>query len=129
MGLFSFVGGLLGGGGTNVQQQAANTSETNVDVSIQNVLDVGPIAAVLEWLGLKEAEQAQLDREAAAAQAVQGSKDAQSVIAAIEAANQVQVEQNQKIINAVAPWLKGMAVAAMGLMGVLILKNWKGVKI
>lgn len=126
MGLFSFVGNLLGGGGgTQVSQQAANTSTTTVDVGIENKIDLGPIAAVLEWLGLRDVEEAKANRETQEAIALKGSMDAQAVLAALQEGQKAEVEQRQKVIESVTPWFKLTALAGILLMGTIAAKQLK----
>lgn len=104
MGLFSGITGLLGIGGskTNVTQTSSNQTDVTVDVAVQNILDLAPIAAVLEWLGVQQADQTQL---LAASNLTLAATNA-------EIAAQQQAQQ-QALLNRAAPWAK----AAVLLLG------------
>lgn len=124
MGLFSAIGSLFGGGGssTSVSQQAANNTQIDVGVDIQNVLDMTPIAAVLEWLGFKQVEV----QEAQLAAAKQGSMNAQELLDYMKQAQTQQLEQNKRVIDGVLPWMQGVAAAATLALGMYAYRKWKG---
>lgn len=116
MGLFS---GLFGGGGTKVNQQAANTTNVAVDVGI--AMDMGPIAAIMEWLGLKQVEYQ--DKNLALTEA--SNKSINNLFAALKANEDKELEQKQQVIDGVLPWVNRLGMAAIVAIAIWIWKKWK----
>ena len=127
MGLFSGIVNSIfgGGGGTSVQQQAANTTQVDVGVTIQNVMDLTGITSVLEWLGLKDAENSKRQTEAIQAASAQSTTDIQALIAAINGQQDKQLNQQKAMINNVLPYVQGVAVAAILALGVFTYSKWR----
>lgn len=111
-GLLSAIG--LGGSKTTVTQAAANTS--NVEVQVANNVDLTPIAAVLEWLGISQAETA---KETAKTNA----NTAATLVTALQDISQKKLELEKTAIEKIGPWVK---VALGALVFYLITKALKG---
>lgn len=114
----SLFGGILdaiglGGNETTVTQQAANS--TQVDVTVQNTLDTGPLAQALQQLGLMQ--QASADKQAEAT-----TKGATSLAKALEGIVKAELEQSADTTAKVLPWVRLVGFAAAAY---LLMKAWK----
>lgn len=125
MGLFSSIGnaigGLVGGGGTKVNQQAANNTTVDVGVDIQNVIDMSGIQKVMEWLGLKQVEFQDKQLELTE----QGTMTIQQLLTSMQETEKKEAEQTQQVIDNVLLWVNRIGLAVVLVLGVWIWRKWK----
>lgn len=100
--------GLLGSifGGTKVNQQAANTTNVDVGVEVENIIDMSGIEKVLEWLGIVQKESTEASTQAAA-------KNATDLITALKESQALQQAQQQAIVEKAVPWVKALTISAI----------------
>lgn len=104
MGLFS---SLFGGSKTTVTQAASNTTNTEVSIDLQNIIDLSGIERVLEYLGIQNNENTQ---------AIVASNYLHAMVQEQKAAAEQQ--QQAAILNKITPWAKWLAAAALLYLGV-----------
>lgn len=121
MGLFDLFGG---GSKTVVQQAASNTTNVEVGVGIENIIDMTGIVRVLEWLGLKQTELQEQQVQAT----TQGTMTAQQLLASMQETASKELKQKQQVIDVVVPWFKALAAAGITALIVFAWKKWKGRK-
>ncbi len=113
-----FLSGLFGGGKTTVQQQAANTTEVGVEVTVQNLMDLSGLTAVLEKLGLMQVASTDAATQATA-------KSANDLIGAIKEYGEIKQKQETAYFEKVLPWLRAIGAAAVLFLLTKTYINWK----
>lgn len=118
MGLF---GNLLGSSKSTVVQTATNTTNVDVGVELQNIIEMGGIEKVLQQLAVIFS--AQVDAQGASTQAtLQG---AVTLADAFKGAAEQQSQQQQSLQEKVVPLARLIGYALVVWLGVKIWKEWK----